>query len=188
MKLILNILVSLLLISCYSNRISKEWNDIEVNPNIKLEPAFKLFDSQPEVFDYNEKVDSNLKKTNGVDYIIKDLTFDIVTTSTAKCKAFLKNDLLEIRTISSNGYGGEGFIIYYKKGKFLIKEAGYTDELLLKDPKQEIIYQKLILSKIQYSENDSIYGYVDFKIEKTDVDNFKSIHTGKGYFRTKINN
>ncbi len=181
------ILILLFNVSCYSNRISKEWKDVEINPTIRLEPTFKLLDSQLEVFDFNEIVDSSVAKSSGVEYVIEDLNFDISRTFTAKCNAFFDNDLLKIQTISSNGYGGEGFIIYYKKGKFLIKEAGYTDELSLKEPRQEILYQNLILEKKHYSENDSLYGYVDFKIEKTDLDNFKSLHIGKGYFRTVIN-
>lgn len=188
MKNLLLLMGLIVLISCSLNRITKEWGSVEINSEIKSKLAYKLLSSELEIFNYNEVVDSSQTKSSGIDYVVKDIDFNIENNYSARCVAILKNDLLEIRTIYSNGFGGEGFIIYYKNGKFLIKEAGYSDVLSLYEPKQEIVYQNLVLDKTQYSNKDSIYGYVDFKIKKTDFDNYKSLHSGKGYFRTKIIN
>lgn len=183
MKFFLIFFVLILVNSCST---SKKWESVKIDSELKFNPEFKKLDFQNELFDFDSwsKNDAIFKKSSDIHYTIEYPEFNEAVEAKTKCRSHFHKKKLVVYCGNNNGSGGEGFTISYQDKKFLIKEKGHTDVMILYEPKQEIILQSLILDKETYKEGDSIYGYVDFKIIRTDIENFVSIHEGKGYFRS----
>lgn len=197
MKKILFI-ISLLPISCNRNEnknfTDNEWKNVEVNSEIKNNINFRKFNDEKEfsilfdtatlqsktnniIFLQNEKI--NLKDT-----LKKNEMFLINKT----CAANFKNsDTLSINIMNSNGFNGDGFKISVFKKKYKINYSYFSDAGPdYQSTTLKFMFSKLILNKNRYKENDSIFGYVEFKYkdEKTYLKPVE--YYAKGYFRTKI--
>lgn len=197
MKNILFIIL-LLPISCNRNEnknfTANEWKNVEVNSEIKNNINLRKFNDEKEfsilfdtatlqsktnniIFLQNEKI--NLKDT-----LKKNEMFLINKTCTAN---FKNSDTLSINIMNSNGFNGDSFKISVFKKKYKINYSYFSDagpdyqSITLK-----FMFSKLILNKNRYKENDSIFGYVEFKCkdEKTYLKPVQ--YYAKGYFRTKI--
>jgi len=181
--LFLFVLANSVLFSC---KQKNHWELADTNENLKLNNQIKSLSSQKEIPNddiFEEELDTTLTKSSGVEYVV-----DQSSKIDLRCRTVILNDTLFINLGISNGFSSEGFVILFHNKSFIVKETGQTDVVIenAPEPKQKILYQKLILDKENYSLGDSIYGYVDFKIEKTFL-NTKTNYSGKGYFRTKIN-
>ncbi|SDM07038.1 hypothetical protein [Chryseobacterium taihuense] len=197
MKNILFIIL-LLPISCNRNEnknfTDNEWKTVEVNSEIKNNINFRKFNDEKEfsilfdtatlqsktnniIFLQNEKI--NLKDT-----LKKNEMFLINKTCTA---SFKNSDTLSINIMNSNGFNGDGFKISVFKKKYKINYSYFSDAGPdYQSTTLKFMFSKLILNKNRYKENDSIFGYVEFKCkdEKTYLKPVQ--YYAKGYFRTKI--
>lgn len=197
MKNILFIIL-ILPISCNRNEnknfTDNEWKTVEVNSEIKNNINFRKFNDEKEfsilfdtatlqsktnniIFLQNEKI--NLKDT-----LKKNEMFLINKTCTA---SFKNSDTLSINIMNSNGFNGDGFKISVFKKKYKITYSYFSDAGPdYQSTTLKFMFSKLILNKNRYKENDSIFGYVEFKCkdEKTYLKPVQ--YYAKGYFRTKI--
>lgn len=197
MKNILFIIL-ILPISCNRNEnknfTDNEWKTVEVNSEIKNNINFRKFNDEKEfsilfdtatlqsktnniIFLQNEKI--NLKDT-----LKKNEMFLINKTCTA---SFKNSDTLSINIMNSNGFNGDGFKISVFKKKYKINYSYFSDAGPdYQSTTLKFMFSKLILNKNRYKENDSIFGYVEFKCkdEKTYLKPVQ--YYAKGYFRTKI--
>ncbi|QQV02572.1 MULTISPECIES: hypothetical protein [Chryseobacterium] len=197
MKNILFIIL-ILQISCNRNEnknfTDNEWKTVEVNSEIKNNINFRKFNDEKEfsilfdtatlqsktnniIFLQNEKI--NLKDT-----LKKNEMFLINKTCTAN---FKNSDTLSINIMNSNGFNGDGFKISVFKKKYKITYSYFSDAGPdYQSTTLKFMFSKLILNKNRYKENDSIFGYVEFK-SKDEKTYLKPVqYYAKGYFRTKI--
>lgn len=188
---LLLLLTVFVLSSCESKNNSSQWNEAKIDSDIKNEPIYYQLDKQNEIFSMFEKQDSTVKRTSGVSYFraqkinLKDTAY----TTFNNCRAYFYNsDTLSIKIGFGGFFGGSGFIIEYKNRKFHTEAYLFSDGNIGEKikPKHKLVYQKLILDKVNYNIGDSLYGKIDFKSIETDKYGDTTEHFGKGYFRTKI--
>lgn len=189
--LLLLIFISIFTASCISKKEIPVWNNATFDATISKAPIYMELDKQKEFYSAYEEQDSLLKRTSDVKYASGNTmnVKDIHTLKINNCRAYYhQTDTLLIDIGLKTGLGGTGFIIRYKDKKFYTKPYYYTDVIIPGEqaPNYKIAYQKLTLDKPVYKTGDSLYGYISFKSIKTDKNNNKTEHWGKGYFRTRI--
>jgi hypothetical protein len=164
---------------------------VEINSAVFQNSIYKELDEQPELFSALEFRDSVMKRTSDVAYFTGHRT-NLQNDQWSKfnnCRAyFFHSDTLTINIGMGNGFGGSGFIINCKNGRFYTEPYFSTDVVVVGEvgPTYKIVYQKLILDKKSYSLGDSLYGFINFKSIETDNKNNKTEHFGNGYFRTRV--
>ncbi|NMH25372.1 hypothetical protein [Flavobacterium solisilvae] len=196
-KTYFNILVILLVPFLFSHckqkdtelKTTKKWENFNVDNKISENEIFKKLDNEKEIFSALEK-DTLMKKSSAVSYINnRNEDYDMKYSNFNNCRSyFWKKDTLSINIGIGNGFGGHGFIILVKNGKFYT-EPYYSTDVVTEGEKEsvyKIIYQKLTLNHSNFKIGDSIYGKIDFKSIETDNQNKTINHTGVGYFRTKV--
>jgi len=134
-----------------------------------------------------------MKRSSDVSYFIGE-KIDLKDNKFANfnnCRAyFFHSDTLSIDIGIGNGFGGHGFVLYYKDNKFITKPYHFTDVVMQGevDPTYRIVYQKLSLDKSNYNVDDSLYGRIEFKSIETGNDNKNIEHFAIGNFRAKVGN
>lgn len=199
---IIVIAVSLFIISCNKLKIendnmeTEKWQTFEISSdiesNVNLEKM--LFEKELSIL-----FDSNTlqTKTNNIIFLaaekidLKD-TLNIQKNSFAKnrtCRAhYWKSDTLKINVINTDGYTGDGFSISVFKKKYKIKYTSFSDAgpSSFNSPKLKFSLSRLILNEKNYKENDSIFGFVEFKCVDEKTFSKPVEYYAKGYFRAKI--
>lgn len=174
-----------IIISCHKKQ---DWNQTVFDEKISNNDSMKLMNKfyDPEEF-YDDSMSIN-KKTSFVIYD-NDYNKNI-------CEAKIVNDTLNINIGYSTGFSSNGFEILYYDKKYNIVPYYETDNIVIfvddngkeiqqPTPKHFFHNQRLVLDKTNYNKGDSIFGFIDFSSLETEG-NQKSIHKGKGYFKTKI--
>ncbi|MEO6148876.1 MAG: hypothetical protein ABIN95_06520 [Mucilaginibacter sp.] len=178
--------VLLICTSC-TNIPQPVWQKVTIDSTISRNKIFSFLDKQR---DNHGPLPNDTPgiKTSDVSYI-NDRVRNINDSTYAKinnCEAFVKADTIMINIGSSNLFSGSGFMINYTSRHFLIEPYSYSDVILEKDaPTFQWVYQRLKLDKPAYKINDSLHGYVSFKIIENDNGQIIT-HIGDGYFRSKI--
>ncbi|WP_209143716.1 MULTISPECIES: hypothetical protein [Niastella] len=181
------IFLPILMAGCSSKKDLAIWSNATFDNNILKVPVYAQLDKQKELFSMLEKQDSLSKRTSDVEYS-SGQAMSAEYLKFNNCRAhYYHSDTLSINIGIGTGFGGKGFIILYKDGKFYTKPYFFTDVITGEpDPTYKIVYQKLILDKTAYKTGDSLYGYINFQSIETDNNRVKTEHWGKGYFRTRI--
>ncbi len=189
-KIVLFILINVLslgIISCKSDKKeTQHFENFSIDKTLIDNDTIRLLSKYPELQLFNnEKLESKtrtayiVQKASYTDSSKRTFTFDDY-----KCKAISKEDTLEIWLNNNNGYFGNGVLIKAFNGKFFIKDIDPKtlkgEFKLIKNSK--IIAQKLVLNKVDFKKNDSIYGFIDYH---ADLDSLVSKQF-RGYFKTKI--
>lgn len=100
-----------------------------------------------------------------------------------KIDAKLTNDSLHIFINNNNGQFGNGIAIKIFNDQYLIKNIDpNTIKNQLKFVEYPVNEEKLILNKINYRRNDSIFGYFNYTCQITPA----LTKNMKGYFRSKV--
>ncbi len=190
-KFVIYLFATLCLTNCTGKKRDGQWGTAEINSAISQDSIYEELDKQPELFSVLERHDDLMKRTSAVAYFSghKINMQDDRYAKFNNCRAyFFHSDTLAINIGIGNGFGGSGFIISYKNGKFntepyFVTDVIYPDEV---EPTYKIVYQKLILDKAIYLLGDSLYGHIDFRSIEVDHKQDTTEHFGKGYFRTKV--
>lgn len=175
------IIALLFIISCQGKK-NKPYDHFYVTKDIHHNDTIKILSKLPELRLYKKELIEN--KTRSA-YIVQ--TSGALGISARfenyKCSATCKNDTLLIVLKNSNGYFGNGILIKVFDGQYFIRD--YDPKTLRGEEKflpSNVIDQKLILNKSDFSENDSLYGSIYYR---TLIENHIE-KTLRGYFRTKI--
>jgi len=183
--------VMFLLISCRDKKQIILTDVAKINAEISKDSIYNELDKQQEVFSEGENFDSSFKKSSDVAYFFGE-KIDLQKNHYAKlnnCRAyFFRKDTLSINIGIGNGFTSNGFIINYKNKHFYTQPFYSTDVVGLDDHESsyKIIYENLVLDKLNYEIGDSLYGNIEFKSIETDMDGKAIEHFGKGSFRTKV--
>ncbi|WP_294296117.1 hypothetical protein [uncultured Chryseobacterium sp.] len=187
-KILATFLLLLFLLSC-SNK-NELWSDAVIDPSLKHDKIFTYLKKSPQKYIYKVRpevisrrtayIDNHHKKTNTYE---NDSTLFEYYQSKIR---FVGKDTLNVKIGIDGGLGGNGISIKYKGGKFKIVPFIYTDQPNVKNNSEiKIIHQNLILDKVSYKINDSIYGIIDFEIHEKNLQG-TTIHSGKMYFMNFI--
>jgi hypothetical protein len=190
-KFVIYLFAILCLTNCAGKKQNDQWGTADINSAISQDSIYKQLDKQPELFSVPERQDDLMKRTSAVAYFSghKINTQDDKYAKLNNCRAhFFHSETLVINIGIGNGFGGHGFIIRYKNGKFNTKPYFVTDVIYPGEvePTYKIVYQKLILDKANYLSGDSLYGHIDFRSIEIDKNHDTTEHYGIGCFRTKV--
>lgn len=192
-------IILFLLVSCSKNEKanqSDDWKVVEINSDIQNNINLKKLNNEKEfsiLFD-----SATLKnKTNNIIFLqnekinLKDTVNkkNEMFTRNRICSAnYWKSDTLTINVMNSDGFTGDGFSISLFKNKYKINYSSFSDAgpSKYKSPNLKFIFNKLVLNKRKYKENDSIFGYVEFKCKDEKTYPKPVEYFAKGYFKTKI--
>jgi len=167
------------------------WDRVIVNKEIIKNNIFKKLDTQNEILFPLEHRDTFIKKSCNISFYEGELSNykNNKDISYYKCKAhFYQSDTLYITIEYEDGFSSRGFIIKYKNNTFCTTINETTDMAFEVENNLQYfktIYQKLTLDKSNYQMGDSIFGYINFKINEYNKD-VCTTYNGKGYFKTKI--
>ena len=185
------IIVTIILSALSSCNSIERWGEVVIDPKLSRASIYKELDGQKEIFSAFEKWDPSISRSSDVAYYSGHEKLDSQHAKFNNCRAFyfskLHSDTLLINIGIGNGFGGHGFIIKYRKGKFYTEPYVSTDVVYedMVEPVYKVIYQKLTLDKSGYEVGDSLFGRIDFKsIEKDGLKTKEDV--GKGYFRTQV--
>ena len=181
------VFIFLFLISCRKSDSKDEYSRFSVDENLSKQDTFKLLSKLPENknnFDEltNSKTSAvtqtltftNTKYTNDKRYIYFD---------NYKAEAKIINDSLHIFINNNNGQFGNGILIKVFDGQYLIKNIDpNTIRNRLKFVAYPLNEEKLILNKLKYQKNDSVFGYINYTCQITPA----LSKNMKGYFRSKV--
>ena len=196
-KLLLIAIITLFILSCNKDKTIINPEDLEidkkikVNPNIKEDTAFKFLNTLPETYNFLDEVIPNARKTSNVHFNYgKDVEpAEHYYSVNNKTDALKKgNDSLIISIGTADGYSGNGVNLIIKDNVFrsiyyrFIDVSSYDD----KKPKNIILSQDLILDKLNYRVDDSIYGHISFKSQYINERSDTIIVVAKGHFRAKV--
>ncbi|MGN6533876.1 MAG: hypothetical protein ACTHK0_19200 [Ginsengibacter sp.] len=180
---------SLLNLKC-KNEVDK-WSEINIDAKISLDSVYNQLNKENEIFSVFEPKDTLRKRSSDVSYFVakKIDLMDNRYASFNNCRAyFFRSNTLSIEIGIGNGFGGNGFVIYYKDHKFCTKPYHFTDVIIEGEvePTYKTVYQNLTLDKSNYKVGDSLYGRIEFKSIETDNYNKKTEHFAIGNFRAKV--
>ena len=169
MKTAFQILIILLILNSCKNEILKEYDNYEVNENLKFDSAFHNF---------KEYQNINIGMNQ------KFLFYSIIKSFSDNYKpnAKLKNDTLNIEINNYNGNFGNGILIRIFDNKFLVKSIDPNVIKGIKFEKYKLISQKLILDQNKFKISDRLNGRIEFECEIPEV----KIKEMSGFFRLKI--
>ena len=193
-KLLLIVYTTICLSNCTSKNDESQWDSVLIDSNIKKDIVYTQLDKQNEIFSELDNSNSVMKRTCAVEYLTdKKLNPGEFKPTANICKAYyLNSDTLLIDIGISTLLGGRGFVVSYKNSQFYTRPYFLTDVIYPDDGKGEveptykIVYQKLVLDKLNYNVGDSLHGKVEFKSVEINEHNMKTEYYGKGYFRTKV--
>lgn len=159
------------------------WDRVEIDHSLSQKPLFKEFDQQKQ---------ANLLSSESED--IKTNTFKMESDSIGfeyyRCY-ISKDPILNVRFSAGDGFSGGGFQIDIVQNRYKISTYSYTDNIkpldfLYTGEYYKVLDSKLILDKEGYSTGDSIFGYIELRIQRG-YGPQKYIQEGKGYFKGKVN-
>ncbi|MEN5309117.1 hypothetical protein ABE425_16585 [Chryseobacterium cucumeris] len=175
--------ILLVLLSC---RKKQNFENFTVDKSLPGNDTILLLSKYPELKLYNSEIVESETRTA---HIVQAASYSdgfrkgTFLFDDYKCKAQYQNDTLTIKLNNNNGYFGNGILIKVFKNHFYIKDI---DPKTLKGEekfiKSKVFSQKLILNSKQFTKNDSIYGFIDYKCS---IDSLVDKHF-KGYFKTII--
>lgn len=176
----------LFLLNCQSEKKTDRYEEFAVDENLPENDMIRLLSKYPELNLFiHEKTESPARTAS----LVQRLSFSdgLHTWSFQfedyKCKAENIGDTINIWLNNNNGYFGNGVLVKVFNSRFLIKDI---DPKTLNNEIRFInsapVRQKLILHKMSFQKNDSIYGFINYT---TQIDSLVSKDI-KGYFKTKI--
>ncbi|MCX8522594.1 hypothetical protein OF897_01465 [Chryseobacterium formosus] len=166
------------IVSCKKEKKARQnFEKFNIDKNLPQNDTIKLLSKYPELKLYKkEKVESKTRTA----YIIQ--IAGLLPMDNYKCSSALKNDTLEILLNNNNGFFGNGILVKVFGGHFLIKDIDpKTLHGELKFIKTKPVYQKLVLDKNNFQENDTVYGFINYN---TKVEGFTKDF--RGYFKATI--
>lgn len=156
------------------------WKSIIIDENLPKRGIYKTFDHQKQESIFGGKSDEN--KTNNFRVKIDSLEGEYFSCSMYDNKLFL-----EIKLSAGDGYSGGGYDIDILNNRYKLSPYHYTDNIkpfnfFESEEYYKILNKKLILNKDSYKKGDSIFGYIELKIQKR-YGQEKYFDEGKGYFK-----
>lgn len=175
--------ILLVLLSCQKKH---NFENFTVDKSLPGNDTILLLSKYPELKLYNSEIVESKTRTA---HIVQAASYSdgfrkgTFLFDDYKCKAQYQNDTLTIKLNNNNGYFGNGILIKVFKNHFYIKDIDpKTLKVEEKFIKSKVFSQKLILNSKQFTKNDSIYGFIDYKCS---IDSLVDKHF-KGYFKTII--
>ena len=180
--------LSLSLLSACKNgkQEHKDGTPVDIDPHLSSNDTIRLLSRNPELKLFKSE---NIESKTRTAYIVQNSSFSVGTRhQTAsfndyKCKAIHKKDTLEIWLNNNNGYFGNGVLVQVFNNEFRVKDVNpQTLKNEVKFIKSNVLSQKLVLNKSNFTKNDSIYGFIDYRcnLESQVQKHFR------GYFKTLI--
>lgn len=177
--------------SCTKNENIQGFDRYEIDENIQNNKIFENLNKTQE-FDFgydfrkikkNQKRSNNLKITTELGGIKNH--YDEFNSESFFYTHFdnKRTDTIILLIDNFNGYSGEGITLKIYKNYFKL-EYLQSGDMIINTKKRDsikIFESSLKLNKKKYQLNDSIYGYLNLKMEKN-----KERINATGYFRTKI--
>ncbi|MDY3350896.1 hypothetical protein PG357_02735 [Riemerella anatipestifer] len=175
------------ILSC--NKKQSDWNLAYFDDGISRKDSIKIMNA---LYDPKEFYEDSMSLNKNTSFVIYDNDYHENI-----CKAEMINDTLRINFGYSTGFSSTGFNVQYIDKKYKIIPYYSSDNIAIfvdengneiqeKRSKYFFNNQKLILDKANYKKGDSIYGYINFSSLEVGENQKNINHSGKGYFRTKI--
>lgn len=189
MKKISLVLLFLGLLSCEKQK-DQYWSEVDFDAKISSNPAFSKMDEEGFVsLSDNPKI----RKTSDVRYNEKDLnrTDNLNMDNTFKnfvCSAnFNNSDTLSVDIGLHSWFSGSGFVLSFFNRSFNAQPYSYTDIVMENETRRtyKILSQNMTLNKPNFTDGDSLYGSIEFRILETNG-KLQTRHAANGFFRTKI--
>ena len=160
------------------------WDKIEIDTSLSKKTLFKDFNHQKQ--QYIDGGDSEEIKTNNFKVKIDSLSTESYSYN-IKDKTFF----LEIQLFTGDGFSGGGYNINIINNRYKLFPYHYTDNVkpfnfFEGEDYYKVLNKKLILNKDSYKKGDSIFGYIELKIQKR-YGSEKYFEEGRGYFKGIVN-
>lgn len=182
-----------------SYRDDRYWSIFEVDSNLSADPAYQRMNGKEENYSFFEGINDRslrARRSSEVNHYIttrdyfegKDHYSQENIREINNCRAYLKNDTLDIQIGSGNGFSGYGFSIYQYGASFLSMPYYYDDIIDYRElePLNIPLWQKLVLDKAKYSIGDSLYGYISFGSVFYNKYGYPAGNKARGFFRAVI--
>ncbi|WP_073291712.1 hypothetical protein [Chryseobacterium polytrichastri] len=159
------------------------WKSIIIDENLPKQAIYKTFDHQKQESIFGGESDKN--KTNNFRIKIDSLEGQYFSCSVYNYRPFLK-----IYLSIGDGFSGGGYDIDIVNNRYKLSPYYYTDvikpfDFFESEEYYKILNKKLILNKDSYKKGDSIFGYIELKIQKR-YGPEKYFEEGKGYFKAVV--
>lgn len=136
------------------------WKSIIIDDNLPKQAIYKTFDHKKQKTFY---VLEEEPKTNNLK--ISDAEFPF--NEPYICNVYDEKYYLRINFQFGDGFSGEGYNIYMFENWYKLFDYSYSDiKLNVPEDDSNVLKSELKLNKSTYKKGDTIYGYVNFKIQK----------------------